>query len=79
MTSRNIPSLFHLDPFRKKFHLEISVAMVTTLCISCHLGIGFKFEANWILRYDLTNLYTFYIGPYERFALEAPPDPYEPI
>ena len=38
------------------------------------------FQANWgctpdrIDMHDLTNLYTFYIGPYERFALEAPPD-----
>ena len=36
---------------------------------------SFKFEINWTLNgVDMTsNLYTFYMGPYEGFGLEAPP------
>ena len=51
----------------------VSIAMALILCPLGMERALFRFEAKFE-RYDLANIYTLCIGPYERFALEAPPD-----
>ena len=51
-------------------HGDDSSLHVMFIAQKCHLLS--KLDIKWS-RYDLTNIYTIYMGPYEGFALEPPP------
>ena len=73
--SRRLPIRFFPPKILLGYRRDFCINGNYTLCISYALGTegSFQIWSKLESRYNLTNLYTFYIGPYERFVLEASP------